>query len=107
MAERRAQARGRGLQRRDARGRRASATRRQAGSLLAVEQLEDQRRHGVDAGIARADEGDAASGGGKVERLAAAILLRPQREAVLRGAGQQVRGEVEIEAVADDLVSLA
>ncbi len=106
VAQRGAQARGRGLKRRDpgADADRHTAPRR---PVLAVEKLEDQRRHGVDAWIAGADEGDAVSGGREVQRLAAAILLRPQREAMLRGAGQQVRGEVEIEAVADDLLRLA
>ncbi len=60
MAERRADARSGGLQRREAgdHGERDAAP---VGPVLAVDPLEDQAREAVDPGIARGDEGDAAA----------------------------------------------
>ena len=49
---------------------------------VGVEQFEDQRRHGVDLRIARADERDGPALAGEFERVADAGLLVAEREAV-------------------------
>ena len=64
-----------------------TATRAQAGIGAALQQLEHQGRQRVDAGIARADQGDAAALGGALEREAAALDLGAEREVVARLAG--------------------
>ncbi len=88
-------------------GARRSRRAAHAGSAGAVDQLDDQRRHGVDAGVAGADEGHPATLGGTCERVAAAFCLR--RRAGRRDVAPLAGGsdEIEVEAVADELVGVA
>ena len=72
----------------------------------AFQQLEHQRRQGVDAGVAGADQGHVAALGGAGQREAAALDLGTEREVVARLAGGGGADQVEIEAVADQLLGL-
>jgi len=66
-----------------------------------LEQLEDQRGHGVDLRVARADEGHRPAPACQLERVADPRFFVAEREAVLLLAGVEIGHEIEIEAVAD------
>src|SRR5437773_11851790 len=71
---------------------------------FAVDELEDQRGEAVDASIARGDQRDAASGGGKVEGEPRALLLRADRARMAALALDRPAEEIEVEAVANDIL---
>ena len=71
-----------------------------------VEQFEDQRGHGIDACIPRADERHVAPFARAFERVAAAILLAAERKVRARLAGGERPQKVDIEAVAHKLLGL-
>ena len=72
---------------------------------LAVQQLEEQRGHAIDAGIAGGDQGDAAPFCRERERGACALLLRADGVGVARAARRGRPQQVEIAAVADEVGS--
>ncbi len=68
-----------------------------------VEQFEDERAHGVDAGIAGADQRDVMAFAGTLQRVTAAGLFAAQGEiAALLACGERAE-QVDIEAVAHQL----
>src|SRR3546814_12530266 len=72
-------------------------------AAAALEQLEDEGRHRVDAGVAGAHQRDVAAIGGEVEGDLHALLLLAQLVAVARLAGGQRPQQVEVEGVADEV----
>ena len=96
MADHRARLCGGGLEGRDA----GDHVHRDARGLE-VDDLVDQGRHGIDAGIAGTDEGDLLALFRQFDRVAHAILLATQGKAVLLLVRLHVRNEVEIEAVSN------
>ena len=75
--------------------------------VAAIDQFEHKRCHGVDSGIARGNEGDVAAPRGKVEGMDDPLLLRAEREGMLRLARSQRFQQIEIELVADPIACLA
>ena len=67
---------------------------------LEIDDLVDQRCHGIDARIAGADEGHLLALLGKFNRMADAIFLTTKREAILGLVPLQIGNKIEIEAVA-------
>ena len=103
VAERRAGPRRRGLHRADP-GRDHDLDRRPVAAPLALDQLEDQRREAVDAGIARRHQRDRPALGRQIERQPRPRRLLADRAVVPALAGDRSAEQVEIEAVADDFV---
>ena len=81
------------------------ATRRASGdsarSPVGFEQFVGERGHGVDLGVAGADQRHGLAGRRELQRVARAGLFVAEREAVLGLAEAQIGDEIEIEAVAD------
>ncbi len=66
--------------------------------VLAVEQLEDQRRQRVDAGVAGADQRHGAALGGEIERYADASLFLRSAASNAVACRRSGRRQIEIEA---------
>ena len=69
-------------------------------AVLARQQLEHQRRHGVDAGVPRRDQGDAPPPGRQIEGGPRPRLLVAEREVVARLAAPERSQQIEVEAIA-------
>src|SRR5207302_379987 len=70
---------------------------------LAIDQLENKAGEAIDAGIARGDQRDPATLGGKIEGATRSLHLGAERHGMSRLAGDRQAKEVEIEGVADDV----
>ena len=88
-------------------GRPLISTRAQSAFALTVDQLEHQGRHGIDAGIAGADQRHVTPLGGETKGDAHAHLLLAQLIAVPRLVFGQRPQQIEIELVADQVRRLA
>ena len=100
MAERRAGPGRRGLERGDS-GNDVDVEAAPFGALFPVEKLEDHRRQGVDAGVARGYQGDGPALRGEVEGAPHPRLLRAQPRRVAGLAGDGLAQEAQVEVVAD------
>jgi len=103
MPERRAGARGGGLDRADSRSD-GDFDRRPVAALFAIDQLEDQRREPIDPGVARRDQCDRAPLGREIERQARPLLFGPDCAVVTPFTADRASEQVEIEAIANDVV---